>query len=61
MRVKESRIKEQRGRGVDILERVAGDDLSDKVTLEQSPEWYLEKSFPDGRTTPIKVKRVRCV
>lgn len=46
---------------MDILDRVARDDLSDKVTLEQSPEWYLEKSFPGGRTTATKVKRVRCV
>lgn len=40
---------------MDILDRVVRDDLSDKVTLEQSPEWYLEKSFPGRRTQKLNM------
>ena len=48
------------GSRVDILGRVVRNNLSGKVTFEQSPEWYLEKSIP-GRTTGAKVKDVWCV
>ena len=48
------------GSGVDILGRVVRNNLSGKVTFEQSPEWYLEKSIP-GRTTGAKEKDVWCV
>ena len=37
------------GSGVDILGTVVRNNLSGKVTFEQSPEWYLEKSIPGRR------------
>lgn len=55
MRVRESRIREQRVREVGGYFRLVR-DLSDKVTFEQSPEWYLEKSIPG-----TKVKHIWCV